>query len=119
MADVRLGEGNAELPGNVHTTIVWNGLNEITHLSLHQAEDVTGPDRRFVFPFLPPGGGSLTFRRTANGYQVTREDGGELPAHMQTARSLSINQQGIITVVWGDGTTTTLARDRPVVDFNR
>ena len=95
--------------GDVHTIVQWNGLNQIDQLVLRDADRVTDENRRPLFYGF---GGGLSFRRTNNGYQVTRLDDGPLPAHMQTAQSVSINEQGVITVVWANGTSNTLARQR-------
>ena len=95
--------------GDIHTTVQWNGLNQIEQLVLIDAHFVTNENRDLIFY----GWGDLSFRRTANGYQVTRLDGGPLPAQMQTAQSITINDQGVITVVWANGSSNTLARQRP------
>jgi hypothetical protein len=82
----------------VHTQIMYNGQGHISHLWLYNPNDPTGDLTFREFGLL-----GLHFFRTDNGYQVTRLDGGPLPAFMQTAREVSINQQGVITVIWANG----------------
>lgn len=103
---------------NVNTTLTWNGLNQITQLHISHLHRLVDSDRNLVFD-RGIGDEGIAFTRTATGYQVTRLDGGPLPNHMQTARSVSINERGVITVVWANGTTVNMVRDRALVELPR
>lgn len=103
---------------DVHTRLTWNGLNQITQLHVMHPGSVTDSDRTLVFD-RGIGNEGITFTRTATGYQVTRLDGGPLPPHMQSARHVSTNERGVITVVWANGTTVNMARERPRVELPR